>query len=107
MVAKLVWFGLLAGAIASAISPETVYVDCLQQVPQSILDSLTVSNTSLPATLPTSLKCGYVVVPVGYSKPLTPANSLNVSFSINAINSTRGVLLYNPGGPGEEVGPVH
>jgi hypothetical protein len=103
--------GLLASASASASlitnRPKAVYVDCLQQVPQMITDSLTEYNTTLPATLPASLKCGYVVVPMDYSRPLTPANSLNVSFSLNAINSTRGALLYNPGGPGEEVRPCH
>lgn len=103
----LVLLTLVVSTVVSATpiapQPKVQYVNCRDQTPAAIQDNLTQTNTTLPQSLPASLKCGYVTVPMDYSKPLAAGNSVNVSFAINAINSPKGLLLYNPGGPGSEV----
>ncbi|WRT69933.1 uncharacterized protein IL334_006924 [Kwoniella shivajii] len=95
---------LLSIVVASPIqsrsskSQSIQWVDCLDNIPAPIQEA----NVTLPSPLPDTLKCGYLTVPLDYSKPICESNSLNISFAANFVDSSNGLLFYNPGGPGEE-----
>ncbi|WWC64840.1 uncharacterized protein I303_107454 [Kwoniella dejecticola CBS 10117] len=81
------------------VKPPITWVNCSEAIPLPIQQA----NITLPGTLPESLKCGIINVPLDYSKPMCETNNLNISFAFNSVNSKHGLLAYNAGGPGEEV----
>ncbi|KAJ7599803.1 hypothetical protein C8J56DRAFT_908924 [Mycena floridula] len=73
------------------------WVDCAANVPQPL------QGTNLTFPLPTELHCGRLDVPMDYSKPKSPSNTITLGFSIYRPNNSQGLINFNPGGPGEEV----
>lgn len=86
---------LLAASLPSCESPSIQWVDCAQNVPiYFTLAGITVPTTNLPSTL----KCGELVVPMNYDEPISDENNITLSIAMYRPPEPKGVLFYNGGG---------
>ncbi|KIY65828.1 alpha/beta-hydrolase [Cylindrobasidium torrendii FP15055 ss-10] len=90
-------FLLLLSFVTLAAAADITWVDCASNVPSPLAD------TTLPDTLPATLACGRLDVPLDYSKDLADDNVITLGFSMYRPENPQGLLNFNPGGPGQEV----
>ncbi|KAJ6528782.1 Alpha/Beta hydrolase protein [Mycena vulgaris] len=77
------------------------WVDCHENVPQPIESALNVTGTSFNGSLPSTLFCGEMDVPMDYTKPFDAAtNNITIGFAMNRPSSSSGLIMYHAGGPG-------
>ncbi|KAJ6628081.1 alpha/beta-hydrolase [Mycena sp. CBHHK59/15] len=83
-------------------SSQTIrWVDCHENVPQPIESALNVTGTSFNGTLPSTLFCGEMDVPMDYTKPFDAAtNNITIGFAMNRPVKSSGLIIYHAGGPG-------
>lgn len=95
-------FGAFAfvGALASPVdfsardnAPSIHWINCSENVP-STLDTTGVNFLSLPSTL----HCGQISVPLDYSKPLGVNNKVTLGMAMYRPEKPQGVIFYNAGG---------
>ncbi|KIM77254.1 hypothetical protein PILCRDRAFT_12233 [Piloderma croceum F 1598] len=93
---------LLLASLCAALPPlkrtgwTIQWIDCASHVPQPL------KNTSLPATLPSTLHCGRLNVPMDYLQPMSENNTITLGFSMYRPQNSQGLINFNPGGPGQE-----
>ncbi|KAJ7513112.1 Alpha/Beta hydrolase protein [Mycena galericulata] len=77
------------------------WVDCHDNVPQPVESVLNVTGTSFNGTLPSTLFCGEMDVPMDYTKPFdSSSNNITIGFAMNRPQAPQGLILYHAGGPG-------
>ncbi|KAJ7635312.1 hypothetical protein FB45DRAFT_865844 [Roridomyces roridus] len=77
------------------------WVDCHENVSQPLQSTLNVTGTSFAGTLPKTLFCGEIDVPMDYTRPFDSAtNNITVGFAMNRPRNPAELLLYHAGGPG-------
>ncbi|KAJ7463965.1 Alpha/Beta hydrolase protein [Mycena latifolia] len=77
------------------------WVDCHANVPQPIEPALNITGTSFPGSLPSTLFCGEMDVPMDYTKPFdTATNNITIGFAMNRPKTPSGLIIYHAGGPG-------
>ncbi|KAJ7291996.1 hypothetical protein C8J57DRAFT_1274354 [Mycena rebaudengoi] len=82
------------------------WVDCHNKVPLPLISELNVTGTTFNGTLPDSLQCGEMDVPMDWSKPFDAAsNNITIGFAMNRPTVSSGLILYHAGGPGEDAVP--
>ncbi|KAJ7167096.1 Alpha/Beta hydrolase protein [Mycena filopes] len=102
----LLLFHARAAAIPSSNGSSTNqtirWVDCHERVPQPIESALNVTGTNFNGTLPASLFCGEMDVPMDYTKPFDAANNnITIGFAMNRpAKESAGLIFYHAGGPG-------
>ncbi|KAF8209590.1 Alpha/Beta hydrolase protein [Mycena galopus ATCC 62051] len=74
------------------------WVDCTTNVPQPIQVALNI--TTFSGTLPPTLFCGEIDVPMDYTQPIASDNQITVGFAMNRPQNPAGLLIYHAGGPG-------
>jgi hypothetical protein len=86
----------LADARWPPYSPPSIqWVDCAQNVPSYFgIVNVTVPTTDLPSTL----KCGKLVVPMDHQKPISESNNISLSIAMHRPVDPKGVIFYNGGG---------
>ena len=62
------------------------WVDCASNVPQPL------QGSPLPTTLPSTLHCGRLDVPMDYSRPATANNTVTLGFAMYRPESPQGLL---------------
>ena len=62
------------------------WIDCASHIPQPL------KNTSLPATLPSTLHCGRLNVPMDYSEPMSDNNTITLGFSMYRPKNPQGLI---------------
>ncbi|KAK4701231.1 hypothetical protein P7C70_g5010, partial [Phenoliferia sp. Uapishka_3] len=80
--------------------PSVEWVNCADHIPEPLQGLL--PNSTLDS-LPTTLKCGQLHVPVDYGKPYSKTNSIALGFTTYNPPDALGTIVFNPGGPGDEV----
>ncbi|KAJ6617292.1 hypothetical protein B0H10DRAFT_2034233 [Mycena sp. CBHHK59/15] len=77
-------------------SSQTIrWVDCHENVPQPIESALNVTGTSFNGTLPSTLFCGEMDVPMDYTKPFDAAtNNITIGFAMNRPVKSSGLIIY-------------
>ncbi|KEF62526.1 uncharacterized protein A1O9_00499 [Exophiala aquamarina CBS 119918] len=89
-------------ASITAANPEIVWVDCRDHVPPSdVFDPTGIDLERLPSTL----KCGQIVVPMDYSRPLDAGNNITLGLAMHRPPNPKGVIFFSPGG--SDNGVVH
>ncbi|KAF7969924.1 hypothetical protein HWV62_25526 [Athelia sp. TMB] len=83
--------------LATSSTPKIQWVNCTEHVPGPL------QGATLPTTLPASLHCGLLAVPMDYSKPISSRNNITLGFAMNRPENPQGLLNFNPGGPNSEV----
>ncbi|KDQ19583.1 hypothetical protein BOTBODRAFT_443477 [Botryobasidium botryosum FD-172 SS1] len=73
------------------------WVDCASSVPQPF------QGIPLPGALPPTLHCGRLDVPMDYSQPFSTNNKITLGFAMYRPSNPKGLINFNPGGPGSEV----
>ncbi|KAJ7871043.1 hypothetical protein B0H13DRAFT_2350109 [Mycena leptocephala] len=77
------------------------WVDCHENVPQPVSASLNVTGTTFNGTLPSTLFCGQMDVPMDYTKPFHPStNNITIGFAMHRPARSSGLVIYHAGGPG-------
>ncbi|KAJ7017861.1 hypothetical protein C8F04DRAFT_1405477 [Mycena alexandri] len=78
------------------------WVDCREKVPQPIESSLNVTSTNFNGTLPSTLFCGEMDVPLDYTQAFDAAtNKITIGFAMNRpAKHSSGLIFYHAGGPG-------
>jgi hypothetical protein len=70
------------------------WVDCHANVPQPIESVLNVTGTSFNGSLPSTLFCGEMDVPMDYTKPFDAStNNITIGFAMNRPKKPSGLLL--------------
>ncbi|KAJ7779885.1 hypothetical protein B0H16DRAFT_1878507, partial [Mycena metata] len=95
-------------AIAAAVTShkngtnQTIrWVDCHNTVPEPIAFGLNLTGTTFNGTLPRTLFCGELDVPLDYAKAFDAAtNKITIGFAMNRSKRSSGLILYHAGGPG-------
>jgi hypothetical protein len=89
----LIYISLLASLCTALPGPHlkrtgwTIqWIDCASHVPQPL------KNTSLPATLPSTLHCGHLNVPMDYSEPMSDNNTITLGFSMYRPQNSQGLI---------------
>jgi len=62
------------------------WVDCASNVPQPL------QGTDLPKTLPSTLHCGRLDVPMDYTKPIAADNKITLGFSMYRPDKPNGLI---------------
>jgi CHASE1-domain containing sensor protein len=62
------------------------WVDCASNVPQPL------QGQSLPTTLPSTLHCGRLDVPMDYAKPIAADNKITLGFSMYRPDNPRDLI---------------
>ncbi|KIW91189.1 uncharacterized protein Z519_08084 [Cladophialophora bantiana CBS 173.52] len=79
----------------AAASPQILWTDCRQHVPpRTVFDSTGVDLQDLPSTL----KCGQIVVPMDYSRPLSESNNITLGLAMYRPIQPKGIIFFCPGG---------
>lgn len=79
------------GSLAAALSRQAngiQWVDCALNVPSPLLED----NITLPDTLPSTLACGRLDVPMDYSQPMDENNTITLGFSMYRPENPQGLL---------------
>ena len=83
----LLLYSLFAEALPT--NPSTIkWVDCAAHIPET-LDTTNVDLKSLPSTL----HCGRIVVPMNYAKPIGPANNITLGLAMYRPSNPKGVIF--------------
>jgi hypothetical protein len=70
------------------------WVDCHNKVPLPLVSELNVTGTTFNGTLPDSLQCGEMDVPMDWSKPFDAAsNNITIGFAMNRPTVSSGLIL--------------
>jgi hypothetical protein len=81
---------LVAAGLPSCETPSIQWVDCAQNVPiYFTLADIPVPTTNLPPTL----KCGELVVPMNYAKPISASNNITLSIAMYRPLKPKGVIF--------------
>jgi hypothetical protein len=76
-------------------TPSIDWLDCKQNVPSFFaLAQITVPTENLPSTL----KCGNIVVPMDYNRPISDSNNITLSIAMHRPANPKGVIFFNGGG---------
>lgn len=67
-------------------NPSIKWIDCATNVPEPLKD------IEMPLSLPSTLQCGRLDVPMDYSKPIAPNNTITLGFSINRPQNPQGLI---------------
>ncbi|KAL6241664.1 hypothetical protein RBB50_011446 [Rhinocladiella similis] len=79
----------------AAASPEILWTDCSEHIPPStVFDSTGVDLQHLPSTL----KCGQIVVPMDYARPLSESNNITLGLAMHRPLHPKGAIFFCPGG---------
>lgn len=86
----------LSGVVAYAQTNQIQWIDCSKNVPDPMtnLDTTGVNLSSLPS----ELRCGQIVVPMDYSKPLNVSNNITLGLAMYRPAKPKGALFFCPGG---------
>jgi hypothetical protein len=84
------WVILVATSPAHRTPEPIQWVDCSQNVPQYISATYPTLNTS---AIPPNLKCGNLVVPMDYAKPVSSYNNITVSLAMYRPTNPKGVVF--------------
>lgn len=79
------------GILATAVTRRTSsiqWVDCASNVPSTLTDA----NVTLPASLPSTLACGRLDVPMDYSQPISDNNTITLGFSMYRPENPQALL---------------
>lgn len=81
---------LATGNSSSAVEtkPKIQWVNCAEHVPAPFVTQ----NITLPSTLPSTLHCGLLVVPMDYSKQLSSTNNITLGFAMYRPKNPQGLL---------------
>jgi hypothetical protein len=71
---------------AQLLSESIQWVDCAKNVPQPL------QGIELPATLPSTLHCGRLDVPMDYTRPISSSNKITVGFSMYRSSNPQGLI---------------
>ncbi|KAH0846036.1 alpha/beta-hydrolase [Fonsecaea pedrosoi] len=74
----------------AAAHPEILWTDCSEHVPPS--DVFNATGVDLQH-LPSTLKCGRLVVPMDYSKPLSESNNITLGLAMHRPVQPKGVIF--------------
>ena len=89
----VLWIGVLAILTKSASVPLSGirWVDCAKNVPQSsqYFNTSSIDLTSLPSTL----RCGQIDVPIDYSKPFLSTNMITLGLGMHRTSKPKGALF--------------
>ncbi|KAK4700896.1 hypothetical protein P7C70_g5348, partial [Phenoliferia sp. Uapishka_3] len=104
MLKLLSLIALLASVVALpanslANSTEIEWISCAENTPQPLQGLI--PNATL-ASLPLTLSCGHLPVPIDWSQPISENNSMAVAFAKYSPPNAVGNLFFCPGGPGQE-----
>jgi hypothetical protein len=70
------------------------WVDCHEKVPQPVSTSLNVTGTTFNGTLPSTLFCGQMDVPMDYTKPFDPStNNITIGFAMHRPARSSGLVI--------------
>jgi len=84
-----VLLSLSISVTAAASIPKSIrWVDCSKNVPST----LDLTNVNL-AKLPSTLHCGQIDVPMDYSKPLSPHNTITLGLAMHRPAKPKGALF--------------
>jgi len=92
LLSTRLWACVVLWSIASiaAANPEIVWVDCRDHVPPAdVFDPPGVDLEHLPSTL----KCGQLVVPMDYSRPLDVGNNITLGIAMHRPANPKGVIF--------------
>src|ERR1700761_8975321 len=82
----------LASSSPSSSSLAIQWINCSTSIPQPLLEDPTFT---IPAVLPSTLKCGRLNVPMDYTKPIAKDNQITLGFAMNRPKNPQGLLnLY-------------
>ncbi|KAH8823334.1 hypothetical protein DL96DRAFT_1617263 [Flagelloscypha sp. PMI_526] len=85
------------------LDPQPIqWVNCSDNVPEALYSEYAI-NPFFTETLPGTLKCGRLDVPLDYAKEFDEKNNISIAFSLYTPPNPVGTIFYNPGGPGAEV----
>ncbi|KAI1346989.1 hypothetical protein F5Y01DRAFT_319158 [Xylaria sp. FL0043] len=73
--------------------PSIQWLDCHAHVPST----LTLNSAEL-MSLPETLQCGQISVPMDYSRPYSCANSITLGIAMHRPQKAKGAIFVNPGG---------
>lgn len=69
------------------------WVDCHDKVPEPLAAALNITGTTFTGTLPSSLFCGEMDVPMDYTKPFNAVtNNITIGFAMNRPKKSSGLL---------------
>lgn len=88
---------LCSAFLATAISAQKInWVDCSKHVPPpaTFFNATGVDLKSLPPTL----HCGRLEVPMDYSKPISASNNITLGLAMYRPKNPKGVIFFCPGG---------
>lgn len=80
--------GVQNSSTAVKTKPKIQWVDCAKHVPALFTEQ----NITLPSTLPSTLHCGLLVVPMDYSKKLSSSNNITLGFAMYRPKNPQGLL---------------
>lgn len=74
-----------AATICNDRNNQTIrWVDCHDKLPEPLIPALNLTGTTFPGTVPSSLFCGEMDVPMDYTKPFDAVtNNITIGFAMN------------------------
>ena len=78
-----------------AVGQKINWINCTDQPPNQYYSSI--NETDLPSTL----KCGQILVPMDYSRPISPTNNITLGLAMYRPTNPKGVVFFQPGGSSE------
>jgi hypothetical protein len=80
-------------------APKIKWVDCAQNVPESTVPAGSFNASIIDLkSLPSTLHCGRLDVPMDYSKPMCEGNTITLGVAMYKPKKSKGPLFFNPGG---------
>lgn len=67
-------------------APKIRWTDCTEHIPEPL------QGANLSTTLPKSLHCGLLTVPMDYSKPVSARNNITIGFAMRRPENPQGLL---------------
>ena len=87
----LTTFLLLSHCFANLpADPHIDWVDCHKHVPRPLLQAWPQAQLK---SLPTTLQCGRIAVPMSYEKPAGPTNNITLGLAMYRPRNPKGVLF--------------
>ncbi|KAF9458282.1 hypothetical protein BDZ94DRAFT_1173972 [Collybia nuda] len=95
---RIIGFSSLALAGPLTIKQHSIqWINCSSNIPQPL------QGVALPCTLPSTLHCGKIDVPMDYTKPIGPDNMISLGFSMYRPEKPIGLInFFGLGGPNAE-----
>lgn len=82
---------LFTSSIVVASQPQIQWVDCKKNVNPAF--PLLYPTVKLPSKLPSTLHCGYLEVPMDYSKPISSTNNITLGIAMHRPQNPKGVIF--------------